>query len=646
MKQTIVTMLENALKEFPERSYVNKKTDSGWISYNFREVFKKTKALAAWLQKEGLKPEDRVAILSEGSPEWVITEFAVILSRGISVPLSIKLLPEEVGFRINHSQALFIALSKNTLDKVLKIAGNIEKAIKFLYLDEDFEEIKERFLSSGIPEERVFPITRCMDEGRTLLRDENRETGLRRILESIQEEDIVTISYTSGTTGNPKGIMLTHKNYYSNCQDAVEAFQVPICGYSTLVILPCDHSFAHTVGLYAAIVRGITLYFVDARGGAMGILRNIPGNLLETSPVFLLTVPALSGNFMKKIISGVSEKGKFAEFIFNKGIEAGIKYYGDGYNKPPLITRLLALPWHRLAEALVFKKIRATFGKNIGFFVGGGALLDIKQQRFFNALGMPVYQGYGLTEASPVISSNTQFAQKHGTCGKLMASVECRIIREDGSTAAPGEKGEIIIRGPNVMKGYYKNPEATAEALKDGWLHTGDLGIMDKDGFLFVSGREKALLISSDGEKYSPEEIEEAIINCSSVVHQAMLYNDHCRYTSALIVLDPEGTKKFLSSLAEKYPERILQHLTDKIFSYKKDPYYSRRFPAAWCPITYYIIPEAFSEQNQLLNSAMKMVRYKIEERYRAEIAYLNTPEGSRPVNSENLKALGRYITT
>ncbi|MDZ7613609.1 MAG: AMP-binding protein [Flavobacteriaceae bacterium] len=333
---------------------------------------------------------------------------------------------------------------------------------------------------------------------------------IERTVQMIREDDVVTISYTSGTTGNPKGIMLTHLNYYSNSHAAVNTFQIKE-NISTLLILPTDHSFAHTVGIYTALVKGLAIYFVDARGGGMNALKNIPVNLVESNPNFLLTVPALTSNFMQKMKDGIQAKGPAIEGIFNRGLKAAILRNGNGFDKPSAGVQLSTWFNYQLAEKLIFKKLRLIFGKNIEFFVGGGALLDINQQQFYKAIGIPVYQGYGLTEATPIISTNTPFAHKMGSSGKVLSGITCKIVDENAKELPKGEKGEIIIQGDNVMKGYYKNPKATEETIKNGWLHTGDLGYFDKDNFLVVTGREKALLISEDGEKYSPEEIEEVM---------------------------------------------------------------------------------------------------------------------------------------
>jgi long-chain acyl-CoA synthetase len=401
-----------------------------------------------------------------------------------------------------------------------------------------------------------------------------------------------------------------------------------------------DHSFAHTVGLYTALVCGIALYFVDSRGGGIATLRNIPINLRESRPIFLFTVPALSGNFMKKIIQGIEEKGGFIEKLFKRGIEAGIAYNGNGYNKPPFAVRARNFLPHRVAKLLIFNKVRKMiFGDALRFCVGGGALLDVKQQEFYAAFGLPVYQGYGLTEAAPIISSNAPRKHKFGSSGAVAQSVECTIRRQDGSICDVGETGEIVIRGGNVMKGYYKNPEATAQALRDGWLWTGDLAYYDQDGFLVVVGREKALLIAEDGEKYSPEDIEEAVTFSTSVIDQIMAYCDHRKYTTAFVTLDDSKVKRLIKERNVTTAAGLLDALKLEFYRFRSDPK-AKKVQSTWVPAAFHIVPEAFGDANGTVNSTMKIVRHKIVSVYRDLIDYAYTPEGSRTENPRNLETL------
>jgi long-chain acyl-CoA synthetase len=276
--------------------------------------------------------------------------------------------------------------------------------------------------------------------------------------------------------------------------------------------------------------------------------------------------------------------------------------------------------------------------------VGGGALLDIRQQMFFYSIGVPVFQGYGLSEATPIISANTPQVHKLGSSGKVIPNVECRILRTDGSIADQGERGEIVIRGNNVMKGYYKNPSSTAKTVQGEWLYTGDLGFYDQDNFLMVVGRGKALLIASDGEKYSPEGIEEAIQNSSDLIFQAMVYNDMKKYTSAIITLDSAKVTKYVEKNKIADSEVLLKAIKQDFYKFKETAEYRNQFPEKWIPSTFQIVSEPFTEQNHMINSTMKMVRFKIQEVYQDKIEVMYTPEGSNSVNDINRQTIKKYL--
>ena len=638
MKRTILRMLDEAVAKWPSAPYALRKTDAGYAAVSFSDARERSREFAAWLLSAGFRRGDAAAILAEGCPEWIMGEFGLMMAGCVSVPLSIKLLGEEIPFRLDHSEAKAILVTKNQLKKVLGSFARVKnRAIKVVCLDDDPDAARKVAAEFGVAADRVIGFDEARAAGRAAMA--SMAAALDRSIEAVAEDDTVTICYTSGTTGNPKGIMLTHLNYWTNCHDGIEVIRIPV-GWKSLIILPVDHSFAHTAGLYTALVCCIALYFVDTRGGGIATLRNIPINLLEANPHFLFTVPALSGNFMKKIIAGVEEKGGIIEKLFKAGIRAGIAWNGNGFDRPPLGVRLRALLPYTLARLIVFKTVaRKVFGTSIQFCVGGGALLDVKQQHFFAALGVPVYQGYGLTEATPIISTNAPNRHKFGTSGTLMPSIEVKIVKADGTEAAVGETGEIVMRGASVMKGYLKNPEATAKALRDGWLYTGDLAYIDKDRFLVVVGREKALLIAEDGEKYSPEEIEEAVTFSTDAIDQIMAWCDQKKYTTALVTLDTAKVERMVKSRGISTAEDLAKTLQEEFVRYRVDPK-AKKVQASWMPAVFQIMSEGFSDKDGTVNSTMKLVRHRVVELHRDLLDYSYTAEGSKTVNPRNVATL------
>jgi long-chain acyl-CoA synthetase len=630
--KTIIGLLDQAAEKYANYSYASHKTQEGWQSFTYKQVKELSMRLAESLHSIGIRPDDSVAILSEGSPMWIIAEYAILSLGAISIPLSVKLLPSELPYRLNHSESKAIFVSWNNLDKVLSIYADLDyNQTKIIFLNDNVEEFHHKIQKTGIDPSLAFTYA-DLRQG-----DPNQTSTVQSIRNAIAPDDLVNISYTSGTTGDPKGIMLTHRNYYSNAMAGIGMFKLKE-RFRTLVILPVDHSFAHTVALYGALIKALDLYFLDTRGGTTSALKNIPINLQEVKPEFLLTVPALTGNFMQKMIDGVKEKGAFISAIFDRGLEAGIWLNGNGYTRPRgLMSVIKSIPYS-IAKALIFKKLQRVFGGKLEYMVGGGALLDIKQQKFYKAIGAPVYQGYGLTEAAPIISANTPFQGKIGTSGKVMPNIEIRIMKDRNKVAKPGEVGEIVIRGENVMKGYFKNESASKKVLVDGWLWTGDLGYIDEDSFLVVTGRNKALLISSDGEKYSPEAIEEAILSSSEWIFQVVLYNNQKPFTTAVVTMDP--LKKSL--LSRHSSKEVLEGIQKDLKRISSDPIYRGKFPEKWLPSSFYVAPEPFTEENKMINSTLKVVRYKVYSTYEDSIELLykrNVAEEMESINNTSIEA-------
>lgn len=642
--RTVIRLLHDGAQLHGSLPYLGEKLSDKYTTTSFIEADEISGAFAAALLMHGFTNKQNISILSEGRSSWVLGEFGLLKAGCVSVPLSTKLSKDEILFRLNHSESKGILISENNFQKLLEVLPLVDLKPVIIFISADTPSLRKMISAASLVEgtdfffynEMVVNGREALAKG-TLVKGRTLTQVLATVEEGLQEDDTVTICYTSGTTGNPKGIMLSHLNYWHNAHDSAEVVEVKR-GWKSLIMLPLDHSFAHTVGSYVFLYRGVAMYFTDARGGPMAALRNLPVNLLEVNPDFLLTVPALSGNFMKKMIQGVASKGPFINGIFERGVKAGIARAGNGFAKQPFSVQAKNLfPW-ALANALVFPKLRSIFGKHIKFCVGGGALLEIKQQEFFNAIGVPVYQGYGLTENSPIICSNSARRHKFGSSGVIIPTLQVRIMKDAQTECKTGEIGEIVTKGDSVMKGYYKNSEATAETIRDKWLWSGDLGFKDADGFLVVTGREKALLIAADGEKYSPETIEEAVINTAKYVNQIMAYNEQNKFTTALVTLNVEALKADLKGSDFK-AEDIINIIREDLASFVEHPDY-RSIPVQWRPSSFAIIAKPFGEDNGLVNSTMKLVRHKVRSFYRARIDELYESGTPDPMCEGNLQAL------
>ncbi len=589
---------------------------------------------AAGLLAMGLKASERVALIAEGRNDWVVAELGVLFCGAINVPISIKIdEPSELKFRLAHAGCRMVIVSGSQRQKVIAIKNDLPELEYIINLD-DVEK----------PEREEISKYELIQKGKAFLT--NGADLLAERWRGVKENDYANICYTSGTTADPKGILLTHRNYTSNVEQSTALLFIPQ-HYVSLTILPLDHAFAHTVCIYTLMKNGAALAFVKPGKTAIETLRNIPGNILAVKPHFILSVPTLAKSFRNNIESGIRKKGKATEKLFQTALEVAYDYNGLGIDKGKGLRKLI-YPLYKLFDALLFKKIRENFGGKLEFFVGGGALLDIELQRFFYAIGIPMFQGYGLTEAAPVISANVPVLHKLGSSGKIAQGVEVKICDDKGNELPRGQKGEIVVRGENVMAGYWKNEKASAETIKDGWLFTGDLGYLSEDDFLYVLGRFKSLLIGNDGEKYSPEGIEEALTESSPYIEQVMLYNDQSPFTVALLVPNRSRLTAYLKEhhldfLTPAGQKAALEKLDSEIAQFREGGAFSGMFPQRWLPTAVAILGEGFTEQNHFLNSTLKMVRGKIVKSYQDRIDYLFTPEAKDICNRQNMTTIGRF---
>lgn len=620
-RTTIIDFVNEYVDKYQNDTYLREKVNGVWTETSFIKTRDESRLIAAGFMSLGLNKGDKVSLLAEARPMWVIAEFGILFAGGVDVPLSYKLESDyDLTFRINHSDSRFIVASEMEIEKVRRVIAQCP-AIEMVIVMDD------------IP----------LQEGEIYLKDV-REAGVKFIEEhpgelearmaSVGPDDYANISYTSGTTADPKGILLTHRNYTANVAQGASVINIDR-GDIMLIILPMDHCFAHVAGLYTMMSYGGSIATVPGKT-PQAQLRNILPTMKEIKPQVMLTVPAISRSFKKAIENGVKAKGKTTEKLYNIALKNARAYYKDYYNQGG--AQFWRKPFVKLFDKIIFSKIRETFGGKMKFCVGGGALLDIELQRYFCAIGMPTFQGYGLSEATPIICSNAPGFARFGSSGRIVSPMECTIRDDENRILPNGQTGEIVIKGENVMAGYWKNPEATAETIVDGWLHTGDRGYICKEDprYLYVTGRFKSLLISSDGEKYSPEGYEDNLAVVSKYIDNVILHNNQSPYTIVLVVPNKEA----LRAAAPGDKEAQLRLIQADVDSYRKGGIRAGQFPEKWLPTAIVVCEEPFTEKNALVNSTGKVVRGKVEKHFEKRIEYAYTPEGKQLINPQNLAAL------
>lgn len=633
-RPTIIEFVEHFCSKYADRTFMREKHGDEWTDTSYSETCQEGRILAAGFMALGLEKGERVSLISEGRNLWILTELGILFAGCVDVPLSTKL--EETNdllFRINHSDARFVVASAQQLPKIRKTVPGCPLVEKVIVLD-DIDDLQENEMT----------IAQVRSLGLEFMK--GNPGALEKRMAQVGPDDPANITYTSGTTADPKGIILTHRNYTANVEQGASVIDIP-GEWTMLIVLPLDHCFAHVAGFYTMMYHGGSIATVPVGKTPMQTLRNLPIAIKETRPQIMLSVPAISRNFKKNIEAGIKAKGPKVEKLYNFALKNAIAYNKEYYNRGGL--QFWRWPLVKLFDKLIFKNVREGLGGRMQMFVGGGALLDIELQRYFCAIGIPIFQGYGLSEATPIICANSKDGCRFGSSGRTVVPMDIKICDGDGNEVPHGTRGEIVIKGENVMGGYWKNPESTANTIIDGWLHTGDMGYIcvENPRFLYVTGRFKSLLISPDGEKYSPEGFEDGLTDGSKFIDNTLLHNDMNPYTIALVVPNKEALRDFvkqenpdidLESVQAK--ELMLKKIQSEVDSYRKGGSREGQFPERWLPAAIAVLPEQFTEKHGLVNSTMKVVRGKVEKFYADRIEYAYTPEGKNLLNEKNLASI------
>ena len=500
-------MFLNRVERYGPRTLLKVKRNGLYANISWNEAGETTRQFAMALLDAGIEHGDRVALLSENRPEWAFSDLAILSIGAVNVPIYATNTPKQVEYIVNDSGArILIVSTEKQLEKILEVRADCPALEKIVI----FDKIGKT----------DYPMVYTFGETCSAGAKSGKEELLRRRLEAVEPTDLASIIYTSGTTGDPKGVMLIHDNFLANCRSVKQILPITeedIC----LSFLPLSHSFERMAGYYVPIYGGTTIAYAES-------VDTVRDNLREVRPTFMASVPRIYEKFHASVLETVKSGSPLKQKIFNWSFAVGGMMSACKVDKqmPPASLRLK----YKIADALVFKKIKENVGGRLKYFVSGGAPLAQEINEFFHALGITILEGYGLTETSPVLTTNTPENFKFGTVGKPVPEVEIKIAAD----------GEILAKGPNIMTGYFNRPIETAEALDaEGYFHTGDIGVLNEDGFLKITDRKKDIIVTAGGKNISPQNIEN-MLKSDLLISNAMVHGDKRKFLSALITVDLE----------------------------------------------------------------------------------------------------------
>ncbi len=583
--ETIPTLFLKAVAAFDKPDAFRRKSGGIYTDVSHREALDLVKKTTCGLLALGLVKGDRVGLLSENRFEWAVADLAILSAGCVNVPIYPTLPPQQVEYILRDSEirAAFVS-GRTQLDKI--------------------EAVRTR-----LPHlQHVFSFDRIEGQAGVLTLDELIQRGAASGDSSLFEKRVATVGaddwasviYTSGTTGDPKGVVLTHSNFVSNVIGCTEALHVDSSD-SFLSFLPLSHALERTGGYYVPLFKGATIAYAESYNA-------VPQNLREVRPTFLVSVPRFFERLHSRIMDAAtrSSTAKKRMFFWAVGIgKACAEPQGERRRRPGLAVER----W--IADRLVFRKLRAETGGRLRLCISGGAPLPREIAEFFFAIGLPLLEGYGTTEASPVLAVNTLSSYKIGAVGKPLSGVEI----------AFAEDGEILARGPNIMRGYFNKPALTNEVLRDGWYYTGDIGHLDADGFLVITDRKKELIVTSGGKKVAPQPIE-WLLKSSDYIAEAMLIGDTHKFVSAIIVPHFENLHAFADATGITYASdaelvrnpAVVKKISDEIASRSQNL-------AGYERVRKFILRDKnFSLEDNELTPTFKVRRRVVEKKYENEI--------------------------
>ncbi|MEB3198746.1 MAG: long-chain fatty acid--CoA ligase [Candidatus Sericytochromatia bacterium] len=581
-----------------KRPALSHKAKGTWKTRNYEDYGRLARLLALALLELGVQEGDRVALLSENRPEWVMADQAILMAGAVTVPLYPTLTASQTAYILNNSEARLIFLSTEAqVEKLMTLRGQLPHLEHAVVMN----EIPQR------PDQRaIFSWDDLIALGSRV--EDKHQADLNRRMSNLGPSNLATIVYTSGTTGEPKGAMLTHGNLMSNVAEVV-----PLIGLkesdSSLSFLPLSHVLER-ISNFSAVAAGAHVYFAQS-------VESVADDLVDVRPTMLTSVPRLFEKIKARVLDRVSKESLPKRAVFEWARQVGEAYVEALQQGAPRPFDLAFK--QQVADAIVFSKIRDRTGGRLRLCISGGAPLASDVGRFFAMLGIEIVEGYGLTETSPVVAFNRPGEVRFGTVGRPLPGVEVRLA----------EDGELLVRGPNVMAGYFRNAEATRQAIdEDGFFHTGDVAEIDPDGRIRIVDRKKEIIVMSNGKNVAPQPIENAL-KSSQLIEQAMLIGDRRNYITALIVPNPEALESFAKEqrlVGLSHAELLGNSQVQALFAREIDSI-SKTFARYEQVKRFTLLPRAFDPNQDEMTPTLKVKRRVIQAHFQAEIEAMYAEE-------------------
>lgn len=586
MKQwnSLTQMFFDQTTAMPDKPLLFAKEDGTWQSETWHQVAQKVTQLGAALRKMGVNKGDRVVIVSENRPEWMVVDFAIMAIGAISVPTYTTNTVRDHLHIVENSGAVAAVVSTKNLART------------FLRAAHECDELQHTIVMEPFSIEQELNVT--VYDWNTVIDEQSPDIeSFKAACADVQREDIACLIYTSGTGGAPKGVMLHHGALLHNCDGASDIIErLGLDGNAFLSFLPLSHAYEHTAGLCWPLCIGAEIWYAES-------IEKLAANMAEAKPTVMVVVPRLFEMLRTRITRTVQSEGGMKAKMFDRAIALGVKRLQHG----EALSLLEKLQDWFLAKT-VRKKVQKQFGGRLKALVSGGAPLSPDVGYFFAALGLPLLQGYGQTEAGPVVSANPPWATKMHTVGKIFKNIEAKVA----------EDGEILLKGEMVMKGYWRNEKATSKTVVDGWLHTGDIGRIDEDGYLELTDRKKDIIVNDKGDNVSPQRVE-GLLALEDEIAQAMIYGDKRPHMIALLVPDAEWLASWAK--ANNKPAARLEKLFDDKDLHKAIDSAVSRINKRLSNIEkirrFALATEAFTIENEQMTPSLKLRRHVVKEVYK-----------------------------